>query len=750
MTSLVNDNGEYLQYEGKDPQLSKQAVSLFEFKIKGSYSTNFSIPNNSHNRGVLGYHGPLQIDSPAFSRNRFTLVRNGIRVDRGYLVIQTASEETIDCFFISGNGSWFNALNIDMKSLDYDDYNLEWSAINYGSRTAATEGIVFPVVDWGYNGNKLGTNIQLDLQVQNSTNLLVGESSERISEAYPCFFFHSALTTLANDTQINIGGDLLTDPIFLGMIMTPAGPDLVWPSLFIEQGKALVKRSANQTYLVASGAQTLQFDEVIDQGSSNPYDSTNYYFYARKTATYKVTLDLHFDTAQVYLIQIRINGTTSTTVFNTVSKSDYYTEFPINANAGDYLEIRSTPASSNYQLLSTSTVKFEIYDIIDSMTLIYDGTGSSTIRNRTVITPSAIVPNIKGVDFIKFLASYFNCIVTYNESTNTLSLNKLDNITSEEDWSDYYVSHKSNYNRKLGKNNYIELDKGEEEGIVRYNKGIKTGYGWGNIETDYNTLEESTLYKAPFAPAYDQKNKTNMGWNMPYVKFFELEDDEAIPFTGVTNSAGEATLGFAGNVYTPLPSVVRIVSEFSDYNGYAYPRYVGSSASSAILNGVAYSRNTIGIIYTQKVSRISGPNRILFTIPNYDQTNAGGPATVNAYQFQESGSISSPTTTNTAFFCKPKYGQSIDDIKISLAIKDPIEREFNISIGELYHSKLKNAFNSPVLEAMMILPEAKYQSYNFDKFVYIKSKDLVGRFFVHKIDPYLDSRTLTKVELIFM
>lgn len=749
MTSLVNDNGEYLQYEGKDPQLSKQAMSLFEFKIKGSYSTNFSIPNNSHNRDVLGYRGPMQISSPAFTRNRFTLVRNGIRVDRGYLVIQTADEGKIDCFFISGNGSWFNALNIEMKSLDYNSYNLVWNSANYNAQKAATSGIVFPIVDWGYNGNKLGDVIHLDLQVQNSTDLLVGENSERISEGYPCFFFHSALTVLANDSGINIDGDLLTDPVFKGMIMTPAGPNLLWPSELTEPSKAYVKRSANQTYLLASGAQVIQLDQVIDQGSSNAYDATAYQYYTRKTATYKVTFDLHMDTTQAHTIRIRTNGTTLTTVFNTISQADYNTEFFINANAGDYFEIMVTPLSSNYQLLATSKMRFEIYEKIDSMTLIYDGTGSSTIKNRTIITPSAIIPKIKGIDFIKFLASYFNCIVTFNESSNTLSLNKLNGITTQEDWSQYYISHKSNYNRRLGKNNYIDLSQGDEENIVRYNVGSNTSYGSGNIETDYDTSEESTLYKAPFAPAYDQRNKTKLGWNMPYVKFFELEDDEAIPFTAVTNTSGEATLGFAGSVYTNLPSIIRIVSENADYNGYAYPRYLSSSASSAVLSGVDFTVDTAGLIYTQKVSRVSGPSRILFTLPGYDQQGAGGPATVDVLEFQEAATAS-PTTTQTAFFCKPLYGLDIDSVKISLAIKDPLEREFNVSIGDLYHSKLKKAFNSPVIECMMLLPEAKYESYKFNKLIYIKSKELTGLFFVHKIDPYVDGKTLTKVELIFV
>lgn len=757
MTSFVNDENEYLQYDGPDPQLSKQAVSIFEFKIKGTFSTNFSIPNNSHNRKVLGYYGPMQINSPAFSLNRFTLARNGTNVERGYIVIQTDKGDSLDCFFISGNGSWFSALNVDMKSLDFDEYNLTWNATNYGAQTAATEGIVFPVVDWGYNGYKLGSNVHLDLQVQNGTDGIVGlESAERISEAYPCFFFHSALTTLANDTGIKIAGDLLTDPTFLGMVMTPSGPDLKWPSVFIEPNRAQVKRSLDQAYTVAAGATVLQFDQVIFNGSSNPYDSTNYRFYCRKTATYKVTLNLHMSVAQAYIVRIRMSGATHvppgtlTTVFSTTSQSDYYTEFPINANAGDYMEILVTAPSSNYNLLSTSTASFEIYDIIDSMTLIYDQTGGSTIRNRTIITPSAIVPAMKGVDFIKFLASYFNCVVTFDENTQTLSLNKMDSITDQEDWSAYYDSHKSNFNRKLGKNNYIELEAGEEDGIVRYNKGSVIGYGWGNIETDYDTMKESTLYKAPFAPAFDQRNKTKLGWDMPYVEFFRFEDDEPIAFTGVTDTSGEATLGFATNAYTPLPAVVRVVSEFSDYNGYAYPRYLASSASSATLNGVAFTKNTVGFIYIQKVSRISGPHRILFVTPNYDQRKAGGSATVNAYEFQESGSSSSPTVTAMALFCKPKYGKEIDVIKTSLAIKDPIGREFNISIGDLYHSKLKKIFNSPVIEAIMLLPEAVYARYKFDKFVYLETEKLTGLFFVHKIDPYVDAKTLVKVELIFV
>jgi hypothetical protein len=50
----------------------------------------------------------------------------------------------------------------------------------------------------------------------------------------------------------------------------------------------------------------------------------------------------------------------------------------------------------------------------------------------------------------------------------------------------------------------------------------------------------------------------------------------------------------------------------------------------------------------------------------------------------------------------------------------------------------------------MTLPLSEFQSFEFDKFIFIKFKDLQGYFFVEKIDNYKDGVTPVKVYLLYI
>lgn len=56
----------------------------------------------------------------------------------------------------------------------------------------------------------------------------------------------------------------------------------------------------------------------------------------------------------------------------------------------------------------------------------------------------------------------------------------------------------------------------------------------------------------------------------------------------------------------------------------------------------------------------------------------------------------------------------------------------------------------PVVEVWMTLPEKVFLSFNFDKFVYIKHKDLQGYFFVEKIGDYKDGVTPVRLDLLYI
>lgn len=731
MTSFVNDSGEYLDYSGDDVSLTKQSLSLFSFQIKGDFSQNFTIDNNSYNRGVLGYYSAMQVDNPAFSKNSFTLVRNGNNVMRGFVVI-TEVTDTINCFFISGNSNWFNDMQVNLKDLDWESLTVLWSA--FASYYSVTSGICFPDVDWGYNGLKRGDEISYYIFTERANQ--TGEVPDsKLSDQYPCIFLHSIITKLAAGTGVKIEGNLLDDKIYNSLLITPNGPDLKWPTTQTEPFREFATVGSN---FDLTNNDPIVFDNIVSEGSLVDYDETTGVYTSRKTATYRITLDITFTATDTYELYLYKNGATSTVIFPDTlgSHTLYQGVFYLNLAKGDYFDVRVQSIGVTRTVSAGSSLLVEIHEKIEPVSFYSNATGlGGAIANY--VSASGIVPNMKGIDLIKFLVNYFNCICDFDLETNTITLTKLNSVTDVEDWSAYYVSHKEGYNRGLGANNYIEVPETTEPDIVRYNEVNDVPYGGGNITTDYNSKRDNTLYKLPFGPAYDQQNRTYLGWNKPFIEFFRPSDemDISIEYTGVSSSGGAARFAHTGTAEATNRRLYRIVSNIGTYSGFAVNNagLTGSPTYSEFY-GVDFLTDDTGRIIPQSVDRISGPHRILFAIPGADASDSGGPA----------------TTVMTAFFDKPKYNETIDEISVSLAISNIEGREFNATIGELYHQKLKAGFNSPVINASMVLPESVFANYNFRKFVRLETKDLVGTFWVGKIGPYRNAMNEVGVELIFM
>lgn len=707
MTSFVNDSGEYLEYNGPDITLNKQAVSFFGFQIKGDFSQNFTIDNNSNNRSVLGYYSAMQVSNPAFSKNTFTLVRNGNRIMRGFVVITDININSIDCFFLAGNSSWFNALSENLKNMDWEEFTTVW-----GQNPAVTTGIIFPIVDWGYNGLRRGgaTSIYIFTERVGFTGLV---PVDKLSDNYPCMRLYRIVEKISKETGVKITGNLLDDPVYLALTITPNGPDLKWPTTQTEPYRNLAERSGVAQTL--NDNDTLIFNSIITQGAAANYDTTTGIYTARLTATYKITLNLLMASADSYEFYLYKNGATETIVFvDSLGSFDNYSgTFYLNLAKGDYFELKIRSMAAPNDLSTGSDMLVEISEKIEPVSYFSNDIGFGN-QVTNYVSASAIVPNMKAIDLIKFLTNYFNCVCTYDLEENQMTLTKLNTITETEDWSEYYQSHEEGYNRSIATNNYINFLPSSEVDIVRYNEVNDVKFGGGNIITDYSVKRDNTLYTIPFGAAYDQLNKTKLGGTLPYIEFFRLSDsqDASIEYSSVTDSAGAAQFNHAGNSDANNRRVYRIVSNSGIYSGYAVNNSgIGGSPIYSTFFGVNYISTDTGRIIAQEAQRISGPHRLLYV-----------------------------ESDSTAFF---------DSAEISLAINNIDGRNSN-TIGELYHQKLKNGFNSPVIPARMILPEAVYQRFNFDKFVRVRANNLDGLFYVNKISSYKNSKSECLVELIFM
>jgi hypothetical protein len=74
----------------------------------------------------------------------------------------------------------------------------------------------------------------------------------------------------------------------------------------------------------------------------------------------------------------------------------------------------------------------------------------------------------------------------------------------------------------------------------------------------------------------------------------------------------------------------------------------------------------------------------------------------------------------------------------------------DIEIDQRYYNRIKKMVTNPTVEVWMILPEAVFLSYNFDRFIYLKHKDLQGYFYVEKIGNYKDGVTPVRLDLLYV
>ena len=109
------------------------------------------------------------------------------------------------------------------------------------------------------------------------------------------------------------------------------------------------------------------------------------------------------------------------------------------------------------------------------------------------------------------------------------------------------------------------------------------------------------------------------------------------------------------------------------------------------------------------------------------------------------------STIHFAYFAKPIAPTGgVNLLRESLQVGDI---EINSYVGkkteDTYFTVIKNILNKPRLKSIMLLPLSVFMSFKFDKFIYLKHKDLQGYFFVEKIDNYKDGVTPVRVDLLY-
>lgn len=723
-----DDNGNELEFGGEFA-MTKQAVSFFNGAIKGDVSINFTVDNNSVNRKILNYYGPQMTSQVAFTKQAFNRVRNGNILDRGYIVIQDEEEGKLNCFYVSGNSNWvqkFKGLITDLSwpldkttSGKYKFYKtLSYTDIN----NSDTEGIIFPLVDWSYNLKKGFTYYFMSYLVDNVADYF----GNGFTDFYPCLYYHSLIYQISNETGVKFSGNLFTDPIYRSLVIPPKNGYLKGNSFtnITAIGSSQGGFAAGTYFKYSSFTETQDPENLFNNNiyTQNKYSSVNF------------TVSLIATTASSVRLEIFKNGVLYQGPSQALVVGDKWTFFYSVGLPGDYFEVYARNMGAGTQSI---TLNLEIS--VPKLLILND-----------IVNPNNFLPSLKMDEVIKFLFYYFGCSVYYDEFSKTITATIVENIKTESafDWSEYYLSHRSEYTVNQAKNNYIRFKEGIDTDIKNYNKDHIVNFGDGNITTGNTLKEEIDLYEFPFIPSSGGVSKNGIyHTNIPLINFV---DEPGIPFTAMASvatpySSVSYTISLTSSDWKQ-GEVVRITDANGFNRGY-FTVVSGSTTSVTIID--SFSSTGSGIIYRQKATFIDAGPRLLSVKP---LTNVSDFSSSSSYTIiNESFAFTSETTATAAIFTKQRISDAIDQWSNNLAIDNPDSGGFtDPTIKQLYFNKISKFLQNPNIRAKMLLPEAVYQSFVFDQFIYLRTENLTGYFFVDSIVNYVDGNTPVEVNLYML
>lgn len=719
--TFVNDDNEVLEVEGK-VAMTKQAVSLFGFKVKGDYSVNFRVDNNSETREKLNYQGPQMLNQTAWTRQPWSMMRDGNIFMRGAIVIQSDYGDYLDCYFVSGNSNWISLLSALITTLDLSAYITQLNKATIASKTSATSGIIFPMADWAYAYQKNGSDFY-QYPITDQTG------STSFFDFYPCLYLHTLVTEIFQQNGLKISGSVLDDPLYKSFIVTPTNGQMQRPPF-----KDMTANGSLQVYAFSASYQKYtSFTETSDP--DNLFSNNTYT--ANKTASMYVTLTItSFFSTDVVTIDIYKNGVSVYSApFPAVVAPYIFTSSLLTYVYGDTFEVYVKSASGAFQLTLNLLIETPV-----------------VIGPGDFIDPKYFLPSLACLEVVKFVINYFGCEAYFNQYSKTVRVDIIDKIKLEdaEDWSEYYQSHRNEYSVVQAENNYIRFkENGADESIVNYNASHLTDYGDGNITTGNRIKVENELAKYPFSPSsFGQSLNSMFLTSVPLITLADSGKPQAYTFTidpGFPANSTQFSWGAASDII-PSGEVIRITNS----NGASLGFFISSGGTTtSVVVPLPFTQTDTGYIYRQAITFNDVGARFLAVRPSSLITDFSDKSSISIKD--SSGTTTGITTIPYATFSKKTVNYNIDLWQANCAIDNPDSGGFtDPTIVQLYFGKISNILNNPNVRSQLILPEAVFHSFDFSQFVYLKVERLEGYFMVESIANYQESDQETEVNLYML
>ena len=541
---------------------------------KGFRSINFDIPITANNKRILENAEIVNnTTTRPYRRLKARVFVDGIDQNIRFADIES-TQETYNVRLYGGNASFFDIIkNKTLPQLSYlPSLDHEFNLTNVYDSRQNNDGYIYPLIDWHAD----------------SPNSIMSNTSKTfdVRYCYPCLFVDEIIENICSDAGYSLNNILLNDVNYqTGTLIFP----------IVDKYDIDYDCEGEQTQSTQPLTQISVFDWIgfalIDDSTTNDLQGQIQTFVNLpmifNVAAFNQTVDAYLvEAGGSYEVTADINYTNSISSIYSPEVGIYL----IAASTGDITFIAGVSAQIGTNLTETLTASFTANEndkiaifsysdgganISSTDLTLNSGTKLSVIAGSVdykpfnkVVEIDTAISKIKQSDFIKAYLQMFSCLISVDEDTKTVFINKFDeiqdNIPLAFDWSDkidYTDNNLVEYNLdQYGQSNALIYKQDDSIDDV-FIQGAN-----GSLNIDDTTLDaDNRFVELPFAAT--EMDARLEAFVIPKIKIFRTNNSVTTPtdkvqprilllervttVPSVIYSDGSST--FTTNVDLPLP-----------------------------------------------------------------------------------------------------------------------------------------------------------------------------------------------------
>jgi hypothetical protein len=442
---------------------------------QGGFSNNFTIPLTNKNKLILGFPDDINTASRnAYEKIDATLYDNAVPVAFGYLRYQVVDALNLQASFFSDNSNWFNLLKDKLLTdLDLSDLNHQWAATAMKTAIDAdkTSGYTYPLIDYGEFSAiaHAGGIIEVD-EV----------------DMFPATFVSTLLQQVYFDIGWKADGDVLDSAIYKRMIIPFSAANMRHTTQWVTD------ETISDATVVDQTANYLWTSIVFDSGTNFTMTQTSTYTIAVSVIASLSGVGGHLAVALVRSSGVTIKYNNFDSWIGTETKTIVAED--VELDAGEYFYLRvGVDSGKTAEIYTGSTIVI---------------TPGLEVERENEIQMSALQPNIKQVDFLKYVAFLFGAVLQANALSKTVTWSYFRDIkkNTSVDWSDKIDLSKSrdvNFTELL--DNYAQVsilnysEDSNDPDLVNYENNNEKRFGQGQFDINNSHLKgRDTIFETPF------------------------------------------------------------------------------------------------------------------------------------------------------------------------------------------------------------------------------------------------------------